>query len=88
MLTEIVRRHGKTTVQVMLRWNNQRGVIVIPKSTHNGRIAENFNVFDFTLDEEEMKRIGHLDKDKSSFFSTHGPSTVEWFVQVVKGQER
>ncbi len=86
VLMEIGRKHGKTTAQVMLRWNIQRGVVVIPKSTHYERMAENFNVFDFTLDEEDMKKIGHLDKDQSSFFSHHDPSTVEWFVQVVKGQ--
>ena len=86
VLMEIGRKHGKTTAQVMLRWNIQRGVAVIPKSTHYERMAENFNVFDFTLDEEDMKKIGHLDKDQSSFFSHHDPSTVEWFVQVVKGQ--
>ena len=86
VLMEIGRKHGKTTAQVMLRWNIQRGVVVIPKSTHYERMAENFNVFDFTLDAEDMKKIGHLDKDQSSFFSHHDPSTVEWFVQVVKGQ--
>ena len=86
VLMEIGRKHGKTTAQVMLRWNIQRGVVVIPKSTHYERMAENFNVFDFTLDAEDMKKIGHLDKDQSSCFSHHDPSTVEWFVQVVKGQ--
>ena len=53
---------AKTTAQVMLRWNIQRGVVVIPKSTHYERMEENLNVFDFSLDEEDMSRIAAVDK--------------------------
>lgn len=83
-LREIGGKYGKTTAQVMLRWQIQRGVVVIPKSTHYERMVENFNVFDFSLSAEDMDKIGVLDKKQSSFFSHHDPATVEWFVQMVE----
>lgn len=62
LLLEIAAAHGKTVSQVMLRWNVQRGVVVIPKSTHKERIEENLNIWDFTLTQEEMDKIATLDK--------------------------
>ena len=61
MVKEIAAAHGKTVGQVVLRWNVQRGVVVIPKSVHKTRIEENFQIWDFTLNEEEMQRISSLD---------------------------
>ena len=61
-LIEIAKAHGKTVSQVMLRWNVQRGVVVIPKSTHLERIEENFNIWDFTLTDEEMAQVSSLDR--------------------------
>lgn len=61
MLLKIAENHHKSVSQVILRWNVQRGVVVIPKSVHKERIEENFNIFDFTLNEEEMKQISSLD---------------------------
>ena len=61
MVKEIAAAHGKTVGQVVLRWNVQRGVVVIPKSVHKTRIEENFQIWDFTLTEEEMQRISSLD---------------------------
>ena len=61
MLQKIAAVHGKTVGQVILRWNVQRGVVVIPKSTHKERIEENIDIWDFILTEEEMKRIASLD---------------------------
>lgn len=61
MLQEIAAAHGKTVGQVVLRWNVQRGVVVIPKSVHKERIEENFNIWDFQLSEEDMKKISSLD---------------------------
>lgn len=61
MLQKIAAAHGKTVGQVILRWNVQRDVVVIPKSTHKERIEENIDIWDFTLTEEEMKRIASLD---------------------------
>ncbi|MFV0395357.1 MAG: aldo/keto reductase, partial [Coprobacillaceae bacterium] len=57
ILINIAIRYQKTVAQVLLRWNIQRGVIVIPKSTHVNRITENINVFDFTLNEDDMSQI-------------------------------
>ena len=61
MVKEIAVAHGKTVGQVVLRWNVQRGVVVIPKSVHKTRIEENFQIWDFILTEEEMQRISSLD---------------------------
>lgn len=61
MLKGIAEAHGKTIGQVLLRWNVQRGVVVIPKSVHKERIEENFKIWDFTLTEDEMARISSLD---------------------------
>lgn len=68
-LKEIGDKYGKTVAQVILRWHLQRGIVVIPKSTHLERMKENFNVFDFELAQEDMDVISKLDKNESSFFS-------------------
>lgn len=78
-LKEIGDKYGKTVAQVILRWHLQRGIVVIPKSTHLERMKENFNVFDFELAQEDMDVISKLDKNESSFFSHQDPSIVEWF---------
>ena len=75
-LLDIARKHGKTTAQVMLRWNTQRGVAVIPKTVHKERMVENFNIWDFSLDEDDMHRIAMLDKGKPSMLDTDKPSEV------------
>ena len=62
VLKEIASKHNKNIGQVMLRWNVQRGVVVIPKSTHVERIQENIDIWDFALSEEEMNQISSLDK--------------------------
>ena len=84
VLSAIGKKYGKTTAQVMLRWHLQRGVVVIPKSTHKERMEENFHVFDFALNEEDMQAIAALDKAESSFFSHYDPAMVEWFVKMVE----
>ena len=81
-------KYGKTAAQVMLRWNIQRGVVVIPKSTHYERMVENFNVFDFTLTDAEMNTIAGLDTATSSFFSHQDPAMVEWFVKMVEERKK
>lgn len=83
-LVEIGKKHDKTSAQVMLRWALQRGVVVIPKSVHEDRIKQNFEVFDFSLDEEDMQKIAALDREQSSFFSHTNPEMVEWFIKMVE----
>ena len=82
-LKEIGAKYGKSVAQVALRFLLQNGVVVIPKSTHEERMQENFNVFDFVLTDEEMKQIETLDTGKSLFFSHYSPETVEWFMSIV-----
>lgn len=84
VIADIAQKHNKTTAQVMLRWNIQRGVVVLPKSTHKERMAENINVFDFMLSDEDMAAITALDKNTSSFFSHYDPGMVEWFAKMVE----
>lgn len=88
VIDAIAAKYGKTPAQVMLRWNIQRGVVVIPKSTHKERMEENFNVFDFALSEEDMQAIAALDTAASSFFSHQDPAMVEWFVQMVEERKK
>ena len=71
MLKEIAAKYNKSVGQVILRWNVQRGVVVIPKSTHVERIKENIDIFDFELNEEEMKQISSLDMGYSGSRAKH-----------------
>lgn len=76
LLKAIGDRHGKTVGQVILRWLNQRGVAVIPKSVHKERMAENINIFDFTLTDREMDEIGSLDTGRSPIYDDMDLDTV------------
>lgn len=67
ILTSIAEGHGKTTAQVMLKWNIERNVAVIPKSVNPTRLKSNLEIFDFSLSDEEMKQISTLDKNKKGF---------------------
>lgn len=87
-LKMIGRRYNKSVAQVILRWHIQRGVVVIPKSTHYERMVENLDVFDFILSNEDMKKIEALDKKESSFFSHYDPAMVEWFVKMVEERKK
>ncbi|XP_063224317.1 aldo-keto reductase family 1 member A1-like [Bacillus rossius redtenbacheri] len=62
VVVEVARRHGRTPAQVLLRHVLQRGVVAIPKSTNPGRIRENFQVFDFELDDEDVEKLDALDR--------------------------
>lgn len=84
LLVEIGKKYGKTAAQVILRWDMQRNVVAIPKSTHIERMEQNFDIFDFELSEEDMEKIATLDKKQSSFFSHYDPKMVEWFAQMVE----
>lgn len=88
VLKRIGEKYGKTTAQVMLRWNIQRGVIVLPKSTHKERMIQNLDVFDFVLTDEDMSTIAGLDTKTSAFFSHYDPNMVEWFVKMVEERKK
>lgn len=76
-LETIAKAHGKTVAQVVLRWLLQRGIICIPKSVKKERMEQNFDVFDFTLTDEDMQLIKTLDTGKSQFFDHRTPEAVE-----------
>ena len=61
-INEIAKKHGKSSSQIILRWDIQRGVIPLVKSTHVERLKENLNLFDFSLTEDEMAMINSLDR--------------------------
>jgi 2,5-diketo-D-gluconate reductase A len=88
VLKQIGDKYGKTTAQVMLRWNIQRGVIVLPKTTHKERMIQNLDVFDFSLTDEDMGAIAELDTKTSAFFSHYDPNMVEWFVKMVEERKK
>ncbi|WBB77254.1 aldo/keto reductase [Micromonospora sp. WMMD882] len=77
VITEIAERSGRTPAQVVLRWHIQRGDIVFPKSVTPARIAENFQLFDFSLDETDMDRITALDQGESGRQGAH-PDTFDY----------
>ena len=83
VLKETGAKYGKSAAQTALRFLIQSGVVVIPKTTHIERMEENINVFDFSLTDEEMKKIEALDGGQSLFFSHYDPQTVEWFMSIV-----
>lgn len=84
VLQEIAAAHGKSVAQVALRFLLQNDVVVIPKSVKKERMAENLDVFGFSLDAAEMERISALDTGSSLFFSHYDPDTVEWFMTFAK----
>ena len=82
LLTEIGAKYGKSPAQVALRWNVQRGVVVIPKSTHRARMVQNLDIWNFTLTEEEMIRISALDIGHSEIVNHFDPN----FVRALHGR--
>lgn len=78
VLVSIAEKHNKSVAQVILRWLTQREVVVIPKSVRNERIIENFNIFDFELNQGDMEKISMLDLKESLFFSHRDPEMVKW----------
>jgi len=77
ILTEIGKKYDKSAAQVALRWNIQRGVIVIPKTVHESRMKENLDVFDFLLSEEDMERIKTMDIGHSEIVDHFDPQWIK-----------
>ena len=72
----IASEHGKTVGQVILRWNIERGVSIIPKSVHRSRMEENFDIWDFSLTPDDMKAIATLDLGRPQMLDTRSPAEV------------
>ena len=84
VLKTIAAKYGKSPAQVILRWNIQQGVIVIPKSVHVQRMKENLAIWDFALDEEDLRNIAALDKHCPSMLDTRKPSEVKRVYDYLK----
>ena len=78
VLSAIAAEHGKSVAQVILRWLNQRGIAVIPKSVTPARVLENAQIFDFELSADDMAQITPLDEGKSLFLDHRDPERVKW----------
>ncbi|WP_091704850.1 aldo/keto reductase [Microbacterium sp. cf046] len=78
LLTEVGAGYGKSVAQVVLRWLIQRGVVVIPKTVSPARMAQNLDVFDFTLTDADMAKIATLDEGSTQFFDHRDPDMVRW----------
>lgn len=83
VLTAIGAKYGKSAAQVALRWNVQRGVVVIPKSTHKERIVQNMDVWDFALSDGDMAEIANLDLGHSEIVNHYDPA----FVKMLHGMK-
>lgn len=84
VLQAIGEKHNKSVAQVILRWLYQRGIVSLAKSVHEERIKENFDIYLFELDNDDMKKIETLDTKTSSFFSHQDPGIIEWFGQLIQ----
>ena len=81
ILTEIGAKYGKTAAQIALKWNAQRGVSILPKSVHVERMEQNFDIWDFILSDEDMKKITELDLGHSEIVDHSDPA----FVKMING---
>ncbi len=77
VIGKIAAAHGKTPAQVTLRWHVERGDIVFPKSMHEERMRENFDIFDFSLSSDEVAAISGLDRGESGRTGPN-PDTFDW----------
>lgn len=86
VLVTIGEKYHKSVAQIILRWLYQRGIVSLAKSVHEERIKENFDIYSFELDVDDMQKIEKLDTRTYSFFSHQDPEIIEWFGQLI--QER
>lgn len=78
MLTKIAEKYNKSVAQVVLKWNAQRGVVVIPKSVHKNRMEENIAIWDFELSAEDMEQIATMDLGHSEIVDHSSPEFVKF----------
>ena len=81
LLAGIGAKYGKTAAQVDLRWLTQRGIVAIPKSTHKERMAQNFDIFDFTLNADDMAQIAALNQQDAGFVNFGDPQFVKYLIE-------
>jgi len=81
LLAGIGQKYGKSAAQVALRWLTQRGIVAIPKSSHKERMAQNFDIFDFTLSDDEMAQIAQLNQHDTGIINFGDPQFVKYLIQ-------
>lgn len=82
LLAAIGKNYGKSAAQVALRWLTQRGIVAIPKSSHKERMAQNLDIFDFTLNQEEMKQIASLNQSDAGFINFSDMQFVKRLIET------
>ena len=82
LLASIGTKYGKSAAQVALRWLTQRGIVAIPKSTHKERMAQNLDIFDFILNQEEMKQIASLNQSDTGFINFSDMQFVKRLIET------
>ena len=80
----IGKKYGKSVAQIVLRWQIQRGIVCIPKSVKRERMAENMQIFDFALSQDDMELIAALDTEKSAFFDHRDPAAIDMLAGLVR----
>ncbi len=80
-LAAIGAKYGKSAAQVALRWLTQRGVVAIPKSSHKERMAQNFDIFDFSLTDDDMKSIAKLNQHDTGTIDFGDPQFVKYLIE-------
>ena len=82
LLTAIGAKYNKTAAQVALRWLTQRGIVAIPKSSHKERMAQNLDIFDFTLSAEEMEQIAAMNQHDAGTRNFGDPQFVKYLIET------
>ena len=81
-LAAIGAKYGKSAAQVALRWLTLRGIVAIPKSTHKERMAQNLDIFDFTLTDEDMTQIATMNQHDTGTVNFSDPNFVKYLIET------